>query len=193
MPKGERSPENPALTQMAQESGTGLEGLNAKRQPIDGGLPFEGVMFDGSIKDSPLTLCEFCRQPFTPSRRGSPQRFCKPSHRVAAFQKAKRLNTSRLVSAGRSRGRTRRTVYPHGCWREAWECLSRHPGCICRRCLYNTCHCWAGLNDFPIAREDWNASSAIGMEGDVNAISPYTRVEDPPANGTWHGSAVLSI
>jgi len=118
---------------------------------------------EGAFRSSPLTLCAHCGREFVTQarRRGSPQLYCRDSCRVAAFQRRKRqtrtptmtrvwdhdrVGATGILIAFDSRRRTRRTSFPHGCWREAYDCLSRHPGCTCRRCLYNTCHCWAGLN-----------------------------------------------
>jgi hypothetical protein len=87
----------------------------------------------------PVTLCEWCGNEFAPTRRGSPQRFCKPSHRVAAHRATKQ---GAVIGKPRPRRhRTRRTEYPHGCWQHQDACLVLHHECACKRCRYNVCEC----------------------------------------------------
>jgi hypothetical protein len=173
-PKGERESENPPLTPTGGNASAPYISAGDKKDSPLTLSPGQTADANESTRDggrgdgSPLTLCHYCGQPFTPSRRGSPQRFCKPSHRVAAFQKAKRRASGDRPHARR----TRRTKYPNGCWREAWECLCRFPGCICRRCLYNECHCWVGLD-----------VSRLGVEA--------KRPNRNRGEGAWHESSVL--
>lgn len=142
-------------------------------------------------EDSLLTLCEFCGEVFTPQarKRGSLQRFCRPSHKVAAWQRANRPSTLTLVriwaqdrtgalgviTEPARRRRTRRARFPNGCWSEDWECLSRHPDCSCDRCRFNECACWSGLKVSPLVSAGYRTLNTFRQSNE----------------GVWHGSNLL--
>jgi len=100
--------------------------------------PNESPRVGEGFKAPPVTLCAWCGHPFTPKRRGSPQLYCKPSHRVAAHRATKQ---GAIIGKPRPRHRTRRTEYPHGCWQHQDTCLLLHHECSCKRCRYNVCEC----------------------------------------------------
>jgi hypothetical protein len=134
--RGEK--QNGALTVTPQGFGPQRSSPRGEGEHKEAPLTADGNNRVGPETDS-LTdrLCAFCRGPIPATRRRD-SRFCRDSHRVAAFQRAKRerLNVNRV----RAR-RTRRVQYPNWCWRFEWGCLSRDPSCTCGRCRHNICDC----------------------------------------------------